>query len=222
VRRPIEVATVLLALLGAAAGNAYGQGVGQAAPEQFVLSGVVVFDGGGGLAWLQEPTLTQNRVIALRPGESIGSYRLEKIRDDRVELAGPGGTVLVPLYSTAPAAVASAAAPGPARPSPAPARSGPAAPSEAGAEPAVKPDRAERQAERRRLEQVFEKRAAARKGAEAGPQPEAPSPNNPPTDKGSADKLSAGNPFQNNPNVLFLPRGDPRRSQGFQSFKGSK
>src|SRR5213593_34679 len=97
VRRPIEVATVLLALLGAAAGNVYGQGVGQAAPEQFVLSGVVVFDGGGGLAWLQEPTLTQNRVIALRPGESIGSYRLEKIRGDRVEVAGPGGTVLVPL-----------------------------------------------------------------------------------------------------------------------------
>src|SRR5437870_1001721 len=67
VRRPIEVATMLGALLGAAAGNAYGQ----TAAERFVLSGVVVFDGGGGVAWLHEPTLTQSRVIALRPGESI-------------------------------------------------------------------------------------------------------------------------------------------------------
>ena len=217
VRRPIEVATMLVALLGAAAGNAYGQTAGQPVAERFVLSGVVVFDGGGGVAWLHEPTLTQSRVIALRPGESIGSYRLEKILDDRVELKGPGGTVLVPLYSGAPAAVASAAGSGSARPGPAPSPNAPAAP---GAEPAVKPDRAERQVERRaRLEQALEKRAAAQKGSEAGVQPAAPSPNNS-TD--SADKLSPSNPYKDNPNVLFLPRGDPRRSPNWQSLRGAR
>jgi len=222
VRRPIEVATVLLALLGAAAGNVYGQGVAQPAAEQFVLSGVLVFDGGGGLAWLQEPGLTQNRVIALRPGESIGSYRLERILDDRVELRGPGGTVLVPLYSAAPAAVASAAG------GSTPARNAPTAPSQAGPEPPVKPGRADRQAERRaRLEQAAEKGAAATKPAEAVPQPAATSASNPSTDRVSTDrapaeKVSTNNPFQNNPNVLFLPRGDARRTQGFQSLKGVK
>ena len=213
VRRPIEVATMLGALLGAAAGNAYGQ----TAAERFVLSGVVVFDGGGGVAWLHEPTLTQSRVIALRPGESIGSYRLEKILDDRVELKGPGGTVLVPLYSGAPAAVASAAGSGSPGPGPAPAPNGPAAPSRAGAEPAVDPGRAERQVERRaRLDQALEKRAAAQKGSEEGPQPAAASPNNTP------DKISASNPYKDNPNVLFLPRGDARRSPNFPSLRGAK
>ena len=99
----------------------------------------------------------------------------------------------------------------------------PTAPSQAGPEPPVKPGRADRQAERRaRLEQAAEKGAAATKPAEAVPQSAPGSPSNPSTDRVPAEKVSTNNPFQNNPNVLFLPRGDPRRSQGFQSLKGAK
>ena len=92
----------------------------------------------------------------------------------------------------------------------------------------MKPGRADRQAERRtRLEQAAEKGAAATKPAEAVPQPAATSASNPSTDRVSTDrapaeKVSTNNPFQNNPNVLFLPRGDARRTQGFQSLKGAK
>jgi hypothetical protein len=84
---------------------------------RFVLSGIVVVDGGG-RAWLQEPQLTQNQTVSLRVGESIGPYRLTKVLDDRVELAGPTGTVSVLLAgSTGPATAAAAPA---ARPTPPP------------------------------------------------------------------------------------------------------
>ena len=84
---------------------------------RFTLSGVVVVEGGG-RAWLQEPQLTQNQPVALRPGESIGPYRLTKISEDRVELVGPAGPISVLL-----AGVAGPAVPAPvvARPSPPPA-----------------------------------------------------------------------------------------------------
>jgi len=92
-------AAALLALLGSPCGGVSAQGV--PAPERFVLSGVVVFDGGSGLAWIQEPALTGDRVIAVRPGQSIGPYKLTKIREDRVELEGPGGTIMIPVYGGA-------------------------------------------------------------------------------------------------------------------------
>ena len=46
---------------------------------------------------MQEPQLTQNQPVAVRPGESIGPYRLTKVLEDRVELQGPGGTISVLL-----------------------------------------------------------------------------------------------------------------------------
>jgi len=62
----------------------------------FTLTGVVVVEGGG-RAWLQEPQLTQNQPVAMRPGETIGAYRLTRIFEDRVELVGPSGTISVLL-----------------------------------------------------------------------------------------------------------------------------
>ena len=100
------VAAGLFVLMCAAANHASAQG--QAA-EQFVVSGLLVLEGGDGLVWLQEPNLTQNRVITVRPGESVGPYRLSKILADRVELQGPGGTVFLPVYNGAPGPVVASA-----------------------------------------------------------------------------------------------------------------
>lgn len=110
-------------LIGAviAGGVADAQSVAPAGPR-FMLSGVVVVEGGG-RAWLQEPTLTKNQVVSVRPGESIGPYRLTKVLDDRVEMAGPGGAFVVLLAgASGPATVATP------QPRPAPARE-PAPPS---------------------------------------------------------------------------------------------
>jgi hypothetical protein len=96
---------VLAAVMGVTARDVHGQGNSRAA-ESFVLSGVISVEGGGGLAWLQEPTLTNNQVRAVRRGDSIGAYRLTEIFEDRVELEGPAGKIFVPLYSAQ-------AAPGP-------------------------------------------------------------------------------------------------------------
>ena len=85
----------------------------QSAAPRFMLSGVVVVEGGG-RAWLQEPSLTKNQIVALRPGESIGPYRLTKILDDRVELAGPQGTFVVLLAGAQGPATVAAPAPRPA------------------------------------------------------------------------------------------------------------
>lgn len=76
------------------------------APPQFVLNGIVIPDNGRAFVWIQEPTLTQGKVIVLRPGETVGPYRLGKVEDDRVELEGPGGKMMVPLYARAPGAPA--------------------------------------------------------------------------------------------------------------------
>ena len=91
-RRLILIAATWAALVGVMAGSADAQS------ERFILSGVVFVEGGGaGLAWLQEPSLTQDQVVTLRQGDSIGPYRLTKILEDQVELEGPGGKFSVPL-----------------------------------------------------------------------------------------------------------------------------
>jgi hypothetical protein len=94
------------------AGAAYAQSVAAAGPR-FTLSGVVVVEGGG-RAWLQEPSLTKDQIVAIRPGESIGPYRLTKILDDRVELVGPEGTFAVLLAGVQGPATVAAPAPKPA------------------------------------------------------------------------------------------------------------
>jgi hypothetical protein len=84
--------------VAAASGTVLAQTKGQPGGESFVLSGVLHVEGGGGLAYLQEPTLTNNAIVAVRQGAKIGPYKLTKIFEDRVELEGPSGTILVPLY----------------------------------------------------------------------------------------------------------------------------
>lgn len=92
-----------------------GGALGQVASERFVVSGVIVLEGGGGLAWITEPSLTGGRSVAVRPNESIGPYRVTKILDDRVEFDGPAGTVLVPIYNAQASAAAAAVQSAPGR-----------------------------------------------------------------------------------------------------------
>ena len=98
IRKAIVIGSVLCAFASIGASLAQAQSRGGGAPERFVLSGVILYEGGG-LAWLQEPSLTGDRAVALRLSDSIGPYRLTKILDDRVELEGPTGTILVPVYN---------------------------------------------------------------------------------------------------------------------------
>ncbi len=100
-RRVMLIAVTWAAVLGAVAGSAQTE-----AGERFVLSGVVFVEGGRGLAWLQEPTFTNNEVVTVRPGDSIGPYRVTKILEDQVELEGPAGKFSVPLAGTPATAVA--------------------------------------------------------------------------------------------------------------------
>jgi hypothetical protein len=92
----MQIAMIWAVALGISAGSAGAQAT-TTPTERFVLSGVVFAGEGRGLAWLQEPTFTNNYVIAVRPGDSIGPYRVTKILEDQVVLEGPGGTVSIPL-----------------------------------------------------------------------------------------------------------------------------
>jgi hypothetical protein len=210
-RRPGAAVTVLVMALGMAVGSAHGQAKGHAAPEQFVLSGVLVFEGGRGLAWIQEPALTGNRVVALRPGESIGPYRLKKVLDDRVELEGPAGTVLVPLSGAsapAPAAVAATAAPRPSTPSPTSPSVDTAAPRgtpETTAAPPVTPEAALRQIEERTpMGDLFKN---IRKAATAAQ---------------STSPSQSASPPPSNPKVMSLPQGDPSKQAGWRGLFGGR
>jgi hypothetical protein len=108
------IAATWAVLIGASAGSVDAQS-GAPAGTQFMLTGVVVVEGGGGRAWLQEPTLTHNEIVTVRPGDSIGPYRLTKVLQDRVELEGPAGKFFVRL-SGAPGPATAAAGPPPPAP----------------------------------------------------------------------------------------------------------
>ena len=95
-RRLILIAATWAAVVGLVAGSAHAQ---SPTPPggQFVLVGVVLLEGGRGLAMVQEPNFTSNKVVTVRLGDSVGPYRVTKILTHLVELTGPGGTVSVPL-----------------------------------------------------------------------------------------------------------------------------
>jgi hypothetical protein len=118
------LATAVLALTTATATTASAQATAPPA-ERFVLSGVVAFDDGDGKAWLQEPKLTGDRVVLVRRGDKVGPWRVSAILRNRVELEGPGGTVVVPLHNAGGTAVATS---GPAVSAPPKAPSGPSVP----------------------------------------------------------------------------------------------
>lgn len=104
----VALAAVLSALCGATATGSAQVG---APVERFVLSGLVVSDGGEGVAWLEESNLTQGRVVALRRGDNLGPWKLTRILEDRVELEGPAGKVFVPVSNAGSGTVASALSP---------------------------------------------------------------------------------------------------------------
>src|SRR5262245_7753141 len=75
------------------------------------------------LAWIGEPTYTKDNFVRVREGDRIGPYQVVKIREDRVELTGPAGSMVVRLSASAPetstqasSQAVSAAAPLPAAP----------------------------------------------------------------------------------------------------------
>ncbi len=120
------ISTVLLALFGATAAGVSGQPSTLGA-ERFVLTGLLVWSGKEGVAWLQEPDLTQNQIVTLRIGESVGPWTLTRFLDNGVELEGPAGKVLVPLQNVGGGgtAVAAGAPAGPGTAPASPARSSP-------------------------------------------------------------------------------------------------
>jgi hypothetical protein len=124
------ISLVLLTLLGATGAGVSAQ-PGAPGAERFILSGLVVWSGNEGVAWLQEPELTRNQIVALRIGESVGSWKLTRFLDNGVELDGPAGKVLVPLQNAGAGGTAVAAGP----PAGGPAGPAPAAASPAGAVP---------------------------------------------------------------------------------------
>jgi hypothetical protein len=92
------ISLVLLLLLGATGAGVSGQPVTPGA-ERFVLTGMVMWSGNEGVAYLQEPDLTRNELVTLRIGESVGPWKLTRFLDNGVELDGPTGKVLVPLHN---------------------------------------------------------------------------------------------------------------------------
>ena len=109
VRWMVALSAVFLVVDGAAAQD----------QSRFVLSGVIIKPDGSNVAWLGEPTLTPDRPLLVREGDQVGPYRVAKIQEDRVELDGPSGKLVVRLYASAVSgapATASAAAAAPEAP----------------------------------------------------------------------------------------------------------
>lgn len=180
--RLILIAATWAAVVGLVAGSAHAQ---SPTPPggQFVLVGVVVLEGERGLAFVQEPNFTGNKVVTVRLGDSVGPYRVTKILSHLVELTGPGGTVSVPLAGT-PGAGGVASSAGPSSPA---AVQRPASGIPAAAGPVTmgfKP-----------------------------PDPSAPTAKVPaPTVTQEAGNELPPHPALNNPNAVVIPRGDPRRA----------
>ena len=186
--------------------------------EKFVLTGLVYVEGGRGLAWLQEPTFTNNQTVIVRVGDSVGPYRLTKILDDQVELEGPGGKVSVPLAGTG-GAVSVASIPGSVDQS----KSGELAPQPENPQVIV----VERGDPRRNfpVADLLIGGGAQITGESPAPQPPVEravdrgivpawmqvQPPATPTGVAAAQNLSPAPPQLLNPNAIIIPRGDPRR-----------
>jgi hypothetical protein len=108
--RLILIAATWAAVVGLVVGSANAQAPTQPG-GQFSLIGVVMLEGGRDLAFIQEPSLTDNKVVTVRLGDNVGPYRVTKILTHQVELTGPGGTVVIPLAGL-PGAVGVASASG--------------------------------------------------------------------------------------------------------------
>jgi hypothetical protein len=54
------------------------------------------------IAWIGEPTYTKDNFVRVREGDRLGPYQILKIREDRVEMTGPTGPMVVRLSASAP------------------------------------------------------------------------------------------------------------------------
>ena len=218
-------ATCVVLLMGGVAPRVSAQA------ERFVLTGVVAVDGGGGVAWLQEPTHTQDKVVTARVGEKIGPYRVTKILEDQVEMEGPQGKFSVPLAGSSatarsqepsqpsvparPARASNAAAPV----APPAQAAGQSAPTQLPPHPALANPQAvviDRGDPRREFPaagysmppastQVAQDPPAPRVAGSGADVPVAPSKQTGPYQQPPSPALS-------NPTAQVIPRGDPRRS----------
>jgi hypothetical protein len=69
---------------------------------QFELEGLVKLDGDDSYALLKEPEITGGVSVLVRQGESIGSYRLVAVEDDRVLLESPDREIMTVMLGGAP------------------------------------------------------------------------------------------------------------------------
>ena len=186
-------------------------GSSSSAAERFVVSGVVLLDGSNGLAWLQEPTLTGSRAVVLRPGQSVGPYRVTGIFEDRVELEGPNGKVRVPVHTAgAETVVAAAGAPQEQERSLRFPPEGMTAEGGTGMPQAVAQPNSEAQRTWRDQAERWKRQV---EGQQDTPIAETPS-------RAAAPKPAVANPFANNPTVRYIPMNDPRRLSPFGSLLG--
>jgi hypothetical protein len=65
-------------------------------PEGLVLTGVVIA-GEKALGFVQDPKLTDNKIVAVRKGDTLGPYTVTAIESDRMNLEGPNGPVTIRL-----------------------------------------------------------------------------------------------------------------------------
>jgi hypothetical protein len=236
-RKLIVVAGVLCALIGTVTNRGLGQGNDQPPAERFVLTGVILFDGGSGFAWLQEPTLNGGRPAVLRPGESIGPYRLTKLLEDRVELQGPAGKILVPLRNGQGSPATAIASAAPSTPGlagsqpPGVVRPVPHAASDAVVPAGLQPLEALRKQYERGLTEAAREaqqgqgsRAKAEsqdRGTRAeSQQPMASQAEQRPAAQTRSSDTAAANPPAGNSKAIFLGPGDARIKRSFQSMIG--
>ena len=114
-RRLILIVATWAAVVGLVVGSAPAQ-TPTPPGGGFVLIGVVMLEDERGLAWIQEPSFTDNKVVTVRLGDSVGPYRVTKILTHQVELTGAGGTIFIPLAGL-PGAVGVASSSGSVQPS---------------------------------------------------------------------------------------------------------
>jgi hypothetical protein len=68
---------------------------------RFSVMGVVI-KGSQSIAWIGEPTYTKDNFVRVSEGDRLGPYQILRIREDRVELTGPSGPMVVRLSASAP------------------------------------------------------------------------------------------------------------------------
>ena len=238
------ISVVLLMLLGATGAGVSAQ-PGAPGAERFVLTGMVVWSGNEGVAWLQEPDLTRNEIVALRIGQSVGPWKLTRFLDNGIELEGPAGKVLIPLHNVGGGGTAVAAG-APAGPAPAAASTArtvprddasrittPSAP--ASPVPGVVGDADRPMSNASALSEAFNRARAARAQRQAESAPNQPRETASPASGARTARLRvvrARRPPRRLPTVRVLPRGardesgDPvptrRRKARHQELFGSR